>query len=134
MTENQENLVDLGNKVVGQIVLPSIDISPYVGKMVKVADVKEYEGNYGYYIRITTEAVATLDQKDKDGNPIVLKASRMFGLQTDAEGQIGWGEKTLLGNFLKKKKLSHYRDLIGVEVVTTSVTNKDDGKDYLSFN
>ena len=71
MTENQENLVDLGSKVVGQIELPSIDISPYVGKMVKVADVKEYEGNYGYYIRITTETVATLDQKDKDGNPII---------------------------------------------------------------
>lgn len=134
MTENQENLVDLGDKVVGQIELPSIDISPYVGKMVKVAAVKEYEGNYGYYIRITTETVATLDQKDKDGNPIVLKASRMFGLQTDAEGQIGWGEKTLLGTFLKKKKVAHYKDLVGVEVVTTSVTNKDDGKDYLSFN
>ena len=52
MTENQVELET------SQIVLPSIDISPYVGKMVKVADVKEYEGNYGYYIRITTEAVA----------------------------------------------------------------------------
>ena len=134
MPENQENQVELGDKVVGQIELPSIDISPYVGKMMKVAEVKEYEGNFGYYIKITTETVATLDQKDKDGNPIVLKASRMFGLQEDEAGQIGWGEKTQLGTFLKKKKVSHYKDLVGVEVVTTSVTNKNDGKDYLSFN
>ena len=61
--ENQENLVELGDKVVGQIELPSIDISPHVGKMVKVVEVKEYEGNFGYYIRITTETVAELDEK-----------------------------------------------------------------------
>jgi len=134
MPENQENLVDLGDKVVGQIELPSIDISPHVGKMMKVAEVKEYEGNFGYYIRITTETVAELEEKDKEGNKIMLKASRMFGLQENADGQIGWGEKTQLGTFLKKKKVAHYNDLIGVEVVTTSVTNKNDGKDYLSFN
>ena len=134
MPENQENLVDLGEKVVGQIELPSIDISPHVGKMIKVAEVKEYEGNFGYYIRITTETVAELEEKDREGNKIVLKASRMFGLQEDEAGQIGWGEKTQLGTFLKKKKVAHYKDLVGVEVVTTSVTNKNDGKDYLSFN
>lgn len=134
MTENQQNLVDLGDKVVGQIELPSIDISPYVGKKVKIATVQEYEGNFGYYIKAETETVATLEQKDKDGNPIVLKASRIFGLQSDAQGQIGWGAKTKLGVFLKKKNLKHYKDLIGTEVVTTSVTNENDEKDYLSFN
>jgi len=134
MPENQENQVELGDKVVGQIELPSIDISPHVGKMIKVAEVKEYEGNFGYYIRITTETVANLEEEDREGNKIVLKASRMFGLQENADGQIGWGEKTQLGTFLKKKKVAHYNDLVGVEVVTTSVTNKNDGKDYLSFN
>jgi hypothetical protein len=134
MAENQQNLVELGNKVVGQIVLPTIDISPYVGKKVKVAEVQEFEGNFGYYIKATTEAVGTLKEKDKDGNPIVLKASRIFGLQSDADGNIGWGEKTKLGVFLRKKALAHYRDLVGKEVVTTSVTNESDEKDYLSFN
>ena len=134
MTENQENLVDLGNKVVGQIELPSIDISPYVGKKVKIAAVTEHEGNFGFYIKVESETVATLDQKDKDGKAIVLKASRIFGLQSNAEGQIGWGEKTKLGNFLKKKKVAHYRDLVGTEVITTSVSNENDGKDYLSIN
>ena len=134
MAENHENQVELGEKVVGQIELPSIDISPHVGKKVKVAEVKEYEGNYGYYIRITTEIVATLEEKNKEGNPIELRACRMFGLQTDSAGQIGWGERTMLGTFLKKKGVKHYKDLVGKEVVTTSVTNKDDGKDYLSFN
>jgi len=133
-TETQENLVDLGNKVIGQIELPQVDISPYVGKKVKIAKVQEYEGNFGYYIRAETEDIATLDVKNKDGQPIVIKASRMFSLQTDAQGQIGWGEKTKLGVFLKKKNVKHYRDLIGVEVVVISVTNKNDEKDYLSFN
>lgn len=132
--ENQSNLVELGDKVVGQIDLPTLDISPYVGKMVKVASVTEHEGNFGYYIKIETEVIATLDEKDKDGNPIVLKASRIFGLQSNKEGQIGWGEKTKLGVFLRKKKLKHYRDLVGVEVVTTSITNENNERDYLSFN
>lgn len=134
MAENQNNLVELGNKVVGQIELPSIDISPYVGKKVKVAAVTEYEGNFGYYIKIATETVATLTETDRDGNPISLVATRIFGLQTDKDGQIGWGEKTKLGLFLKKKGVKHYKDLVGKEVVTTSVTNSDDGKDYLSIN
>ena len=131
----QTNLVELGNKVVGQIELPSIDITPYVGKKVKVAAVKEYEGNFGFYIKVETETVAVIDSiKDSEGNATVLKASRIFGLQSDANGNIGWGEKTKLGAFLKKKNAKHYRDLVGMEVVTTSVTNSNDEKDYLSFN
>jgi len=74
--------------------------------MMKVAEVKEYEGNFGYYIRITTETVAELDEEDQEGNKISLKASRLFGLQENADGQIGWGEKTQLGTFLKKRSCS----------------------------
>ena len=128
MTENQVELET------SQIVLPSIDISPYVGKKVKVASVKEFEGNFGYYIRVETETVATLEQKDKEGNAIIITGSRIFGLQTDAEGKVGWGEKTKLGNYIKKMKVNHYKDLVGKEVQLTSVTNENDGKDYLSFN
>jgi RNase P/RNase MRP subunit p29 len=134
MSENQNSLVNLGDKVVGQIELPSLDISPYVGMKVKVAAVEEHEGNFGYYIKIVTETVATLTETDKEGKPISLTATRIFGLQTDKEGQIGWGEKTQLGTFLKKKSVKHYKDLVGKEVVTTSVTNSNDGKDYLSIN
>ena len=132
--DTQEKLVNLGDKVVGQITLPSLDITPYVGKKVKVEKVEEHEGNFGYFIKIVTEPVATLEQKDKDGNPIVLRASKIFGLQEDENGNIGWGEKTKLGVFLRKKKVDHYRSLVGTEVQTISVTNPDDEKDYLSFN
>lgn len=134
--DEQTNLVELGNKVVGEIELPSIDISPYVGKKVKIAAVTEHEGNFGYYIKVTSEVVATLDDvKDPTtGKPVELRASRIFGLQQDASQNIGWGAKTKLGVFLKKKNAKHYKDLVGMEVVTTSVTNNDDEKDYLSFN
>ena len=134
MSEKQENLVELGNKVVGEIELPTIDISPYVGKKVLVADVKEYEGNFGYYIRISTAVVDTLVGKGKDKKDIAIKGTRMFSLQTDATGQIGWGAKTKLGVFLAKKGVKHYNELVGKEVQLTSVTNSDDQKDYLSFN
>jgi len=134
MSEDQAKLVELGNKVVGQIVLPSIDISKYVGTKIAVESVKEYEGDFGFYIKVETAIIDTLDQKDKDGKQITIRASRVFGLQTDANGNIGWGEKTKLGMFLKKKGVAHYRDLVGVVVVATSVTNSKDEKDYLSFN
>ena len=134
--ETQENLVELGNKVIGEIILPSVDISPYIGKKIKIANIKEYEGNYGYYIRIESETIAILPEviNPNTNKPVELKATRLFGLQTDKDGNIGWGQKTKLGLFLKKKNLASYRDLVGVEVITTSVTNSDDGKDYLSFN
>lgn len=134
MEENKHNEVELGKRVVGQIELPTIDITPYIGKKVNVATVQEYEGNFGFYIKVTTESLATLKQKDKDGQPISLKATRIFGLQTGLNNEIGWGEKTKLGVFLRKKNLKHYKDLIGKEVITTSVTNELDEKDYLSFN
>ena len=84
MNQNQETqdkqgtLVELGDKVKGQIELPSLDISPYIGQKVKIEKVEEHEGNFGYYIRIITEPVATIK---RDGNDdIVLRATRMFGL------------------------------------------------------
>lgn len=118
----------------GEIELPQVDLAPYVGKKAAIEDVEELKGNYGYFIRVVTGTVATLDIKDKDGKPIELKGSRIFGLQESDEGQIGWGEKTKLGQFLKKMGVDHYNDLVGEEVVIQTITNKADGKDYLTFN
>lgn len=133
--ETQENLVELGNRVVGQIELPSVNITPFLGMKTKIEKIEEYEGNFGYYIKVISESLGVAaDAKDKDGNPIDMRASRIFGLQQDADQNIGWGEKTVLGTFLKKMKVKHYNELVGKEVITQSVTSQKDGKDYISFN
>jgi hypothetical protein len=135
MEENQSNLVELGNKVVGVIELPTLNVDKYVGMKPKIAKITEHEGSFGFYIKIETEIVGVEEEiKDDNGKPLEIKASRIFGLQQDSNGNIGWGESTKLGMFLKKKGVSHYRDLVGHEVVVISVTSASDGKDYLSFN
>jgi len=125
--------VDLKEKVVGEIVLPTIDIEKYIGQEAKIELVRELKGEYGYFIRLETGVIDTLEIKDADGKPVELVASRLFGLQTDAEGQIGWGESTKLDLYLKKRGVKHYRELIGITVKLQAQTSKE-GKDYLSFN
>jgi hypothetical protein len=130
MEENGKQVELSGTR---EIELPQIDISKYIGKKTKIEKVTEHEGNFGYFVKVESEVVDTLEVKDKEGNPIQLRASRIFGLQEDAAGQVGWGAKTKLGVFLKKMGVAHYNDLKGKEVIVQSTLSKEDGKEYLSF-
>lgn len=136
-TQEKGKKIELGEKVVGEIELPTIDIKPHIGKEVEIEKVEEFEGHYGYYIKVETKVVAEIERgKDKNGQsqaPIYLRGSRIFGLQEDKEGRIGWGAETKLGVYLKKMKVSHYKDLVGKKVILQSVTDKE-GTDFLSFN
>ena len=131
--ETGNRQVDLGNKVVGQIELPTINVSPYIGRKARITTVTEHEGDYGYFVKVTTEPVAILPINDKNGNPIELSASKIFSLQTDNNGNIGWGENTKLGVFLKKMGASHYLDLHGKEVICQVTVQKETGKEFLTF-
>lgn len=122
--EKDNTQVELENT--GEIELPKFDPKPYIGKEVEIANVSEHQGNYGYYIKVETEKVADFNGKD-------VRASRIFGLQTDADGNIGWGPETKLGIFLKRKGVSHYKDLQGKKVTLISKVNKD-GLEFLDFN
>ncbi len=132
MIENQKQstLVDLGDKVKGQIELPTLDLSPYIGKKSTIEKIEEHEGQHGFYIKIYSAQIDEIDGKE---GKVGLFATRIFGLQTNEAGELGWGEKTLLGVFLKKMKVEGYKDLIGKEIIVQSQTNKNDGKDYLTF-
>lgn len=132
--------VDLGSKMKGEIELPSLDVSQYVGRKARIEKVEEFEGDYGYYIKMSTTVVdmpkdAKTGQpiKDKSSTPMELRATRLFGLQTDADGNLGWGKKTKLGVFLAKHHVGTYKDMVGREVIVQTVTNKDSGKDFLTF-
>ncbi|HUV72249.1 MAG TPA: hypothetical protein VMW25_04515 [Clostridia bacterium] len=129
--EKDENEIELEDT--GEIELPEIDVSKYIGTETEIETVKEYrgknfEGKASFYIIVKTKSLETL------ANGKELCASRLFGLQEDDEGKIGWGKKTNLGAFLAKYSKSHYKDLVGMKVKVQTTTNKKDGKDYLSFN
>ncbi len=122
----QESLVQLDNT--GEIELPKLDVTKYIGTKAKIASVTEHKGNYGFYIRVATDVIDTVGDGD---NKIELKPSRIFGLQSDSTGRIGWGADTKLGAFLKKMQVAHYRDLVGKEVIVQTQTNND--TDFLTF-
>ncbi len=117
-------------KNTGEIELPTIDVSKYVGNKVDIEKVTEHKGKFGYYVKVQTEIVDTIEGGKK---PIELRGSRIFGLQEDDEGNTGWGKNTKLGLYLKKMKVKHYSELVGKEVVCQSMTNKN-GVDFLTFN
>ena len=127
--ENNLKKVDLGET--GQIELPKIDITKYIGQKRLIETVDEFEGQFGYFVKVETEVLETIEGGEK---PIEIKASRIFGLQKDSEGKIGWGKDTNLGVYLEKMGVAHYKELKGMEVVVQTITNKKEKKDYLSFN
>jgi hypothetical protein len=110
-----------------EIELPKLALAPYVGKKGKIAHIKEMQGEFGYYIVIETAQVAELVKADK--TKVEIKASRLFGLQADADGRLGWGKDTKLGEFLALKKVDHYKKLVGKEVM---IQISEDGK-FLTF-
>lgn len=109
------------------IELPKLDLTPYVGKKGRVAVIKQMFGEFGYYIVIETAQVTELVKADK--SKVEIKASRLFGLQKDENGNLGWGKDTKLGQFLALKRVDHYNKLVGKEVI---IQLSEDGK-FLTF-
>lgn len=120
-----EKPIELGQT--GPISLPKLNVEDYVGRKVKISSVTEHKGNYGYFVKIVTDIVDTLD------NGTELKGSKVIGLQQDEKGNIGWGEGTKMANFLNKMKVAHYRGLIGKEVIIQLTPPKQDGMQFLTF-
>jgi len=117
----------------GVIDLPKIDVAQYSGRKVRIEAVLIEEGKYGQYAKFITEPVDILKIKDKDGNFLQLRASKIFGLAIDANGKAGWGAETKLGKFASKYNCKCLGDFIGKEVTTNVITNLEDDKEYLSI-
>ena len=124
MSEKKDTQVQLGE--VGMIDLPSFDCKPYIGKAVKIASVTEHQGNFGYYVKVETEVVASFGDKE-------IRASKILGLQEDEDGKIGWGVDTKMGVYLARQKVGHYKELVGKSVILITKLNKD-GMEFLDFN
>jgi len=125
--EKQENQrVELNTK---EIEMPKIDLTPYVGKKAKIVDAGTYKGNYGYYAKFET---AVLDTVEGGKDPVEIKASVIFGLFEDGNGNIGWGKETKLGLFLAKYKAEELNDMVGKEVLIQTKANKE-GVEFLTL-
>jgi len=122
--------VTFGDKLAGEIELPQIDVTKYIGKKSVIIEVKEFQGEFGPYISIQSDVIDTIERGS--GDNIELKASKMFGLM-EIDGKIGWGKDSKLAVYLKKMGVASYKDLIGKQVIIQTVQNKKDGKDYLTF-
>ena len=125
---NEDEVVNLQGTQ--EIELPTIDITPYIGQKTKIETVIEKKGHYGFYIHLQTEVVDTLDGIKE---PILIRGSRIFGLQEDKDQNIGWGKDTKLGVFLKSMDVTHYKELEGKEVILQSRTTKE-GQKFLTFD
>ena len=130
MEKNKDEKVAL--PTVGTIDLPKLDIEQYIGKKVKIDRADVYKSNKfgGHYVKIETKIVDTLGKGDKK---IELRGSRIFGLQEDENGVVGFGKDTKLGVFMAKMKAKQLIELIGKEVILQSQTNEN-GTDFITFN
>ena len=129
MAEQNQDMKPVQIKT-GVIEMPGIDVTPYIGRKVKLASVQEFTGKFGYGVKIETGILDTIKLgKDK---VVELKASKIFGLNQDEHENIGWTKDSLLAVFLKEMGVSHYNDLAGKEVIVLSTLGKD-GKKYLTF-
>lgn len=127
-----DELQEVKIEVVGQIELEKFPIEKYLGKKVKIVEIKYFENSRfnSFCVKIITEKLGewvNTEQETKD-----ITASRIFGLQKDKDGKIGWGSETKFGLFLKKMKASKPEELVGMEVITQSVTRTEG--DFLTFN
>lgn len=114
----------------GEIELPRLNLEPYIGKKVKIGEIKTLEGKYGYVVKVSTEKLDDLTLANGEKKP--LCASRLYGLHKDESGNVGWGDKTKLGIFLGKMKCKTLKALVGKEVIVQVQANKD-GQEFLSF-
>lgn len=88
----------------GEIEPQGFNPQDFIGKDALIESIDERIGQYGFFIVVKTEPV------DDGGNEI--RASKMFGLQQDKEGNWGWGPESKLAVFLNKQGVNHYKELV----------------------
>lgn len=128
--EKQNTLVNIDDKVVGEVELPKLDLSEYIGNKTVIDKVETHESKFGYFVKVISRDVAVIERENEDN--IILTASKLFGLVTMKDGTVGWGSESKLAEFLAKHKVTHYKDLVGKEIIVQMDSNK--GKDFLTFN
>jgi len=118
--ENKTNLPDLD-----VVEVPKFDVTPYVGKSSTVEEIKLEAGKYGQYLRLTSAKLG----EDEEGKAI--HANMLFSLKT-VNGKSVINQNGELAKFMKNKKVTNYKDLIGKQINILSEAD-DNGNDWLVF-
>jgi len=100
-----------------------LDLSQYIGNEVMVVSVELRKGSYGKFLKVTTAPVVK--------EPIELRASKIYGVTEEGE-KFGWVKEGKLDLDLKKYKVGHPKDLVGVKVKIQTRANKE-GTEFLTF-
>jgi len=130
-TSNPEMIAPTSADDYGQIEIDSFNYKPFIGTKTKINSVElKSDGAFLPYFDCETEVIT-----ESNGKPITVR--KFLGLQKNNEtGQIGWGETSKTGAFLKEMGVSKPKELIGKEVILiTRVALKGEhkGKTFLAF-
>lgn len=121
--QNKDKVVNIKPQ---EVELPTFDVMEYINKKAIVNKVEYREGQNGHYAYVEAQVL----EAEFNGEPV--RATRILGLGTDKDGNIGWGKDTKTGVFLKDMKVPDIDSLMGKEVISTFTLAKD-GKKYLTF-
>ena len=107
--------------------LPKFDPKPYVGTDVVIENVEVRVGNYGFYLYAESVVLETFNNGTK------IRASKIYGLQTDVETKPFIAKGSKLDLELQDLKLKTWKDLVGATVKLQLTPITKDGNRYLTW-
>jgi hypothetical protein len=113
-----------------EVVMPKIDVTKYIGQKAQIVSAKVISTQYGRAIKLETEIIAKEGNSEK---PIDIKATKLLGLQQDAEGTWGISKDSKAKEFFTKYKVSNHKQMIGKTVIIQATEPKN-GTEFLTFN
>lgn len=131
---NNETMDAEVNIELQEVEIKKYDNSQHVGKKVKIGKVSTHstdrfkDRGITYYCKVVSEVLDVMDNKEKTE----VTASRMFNLQKDEDGKIGWSDGSKLSDFLKTMKVSKPDELVGKEVIVL-LTDEKNGQRFCTF-
>ena len=127
-TKQPETEIEMG--IIPEVEMPKIDVTQYIGKKAKIVVAKVIETQYGRAIKLETEIIATEGTTEKT---IQIKATKLLGLQQNAEGVWGISKDSKAKEFFTKYKISNHKEMIG-KIIIVQATETKNGTQFLTFN
>lgn len=131
MAELKKNNVKVDVGAVAREDIPRFDVTPYIGKETTIKSADVYEGEYGYFLKVEGETVATIGTGDKLKE---VKASAILKLFQNKEGKVIIGLGSTTDVFMQTMGAKNFKDLVGKKAIMVSKTGKDKKTSFLTFH
>ena len=118
--------------------LPKIDVLKYVGKSALIEKVETMMGEFGLFLRVSTQVVDVPVKLDgspllnKNNEPVEIRGSKTYPLIDAGQGHYNWGKASKLADLLSTHKVHKPEDLVGKKVVLQA-TDEKNGTRFLTF-